>query len=324
MDYQGELAQLEYRFLFGATQTGTLVRGTLQVDVSFPCTSEIAQFPPGQLFYSTSPDGQTWSAFLSVQAGHNEMSIQFTEGACHVQFRGARAMIDNLRVSPSTPGITLRASQNSTAGLISNGSAPSILHVDWQFGRDWNDGKSRATPSRRCRKRSTSPADGDIVVVWPGLYQEEIAFKGKAITVQSAADAAVITAPNGYAFSFYGAEGSKSILANFVIAGCGTGGIFCDSGALAHSPESDGYRQSSRNCRLRRCGPLHRQLHPLAKQQWTTVRREGISTGRSTIAASTRARAIRSRTKRRAISMPIQRSRTGVITSSRSGAAMCL
>ena len=74
MDYRGELAQLGYSFLFGATPTGTLVRGTLQVDVSFPCNSEIAQFPPGQLFYSTSPDGQTWSAFLSVHAGHHEMS----------------------------------------------------------------------------------------------------------------------------------------------------------------------------------------------------------------------------------------------------------
>jgi hypothetical protein len=56
-------------------------------------------------------------------------------------------------------------------------------------------------------------------------------FSGKAVTVQSAADAAVIMAPNGWAFSFYNAEGPKSVLANFVIAGCSQGGVFCDSGA---------------------------------------------------------------------------------------------
>ena len=228
MDYQGEPAQLEYRFLFGAMQTGTLVRGTVQVDVSFPCTAEIAQFPLGELFYSTSPDGQKWSPFLSVDAVHNEIAVQFTEGVCHVQFRGARAMIDNLRVSPSTPGITLRASQNSTAGLTSSGSAPSIFHVDWQFGWEGNDGKSRATAFAAVQKAIDTARNGDIVVIWPGLYQEEIAFKGKAITVQSAADAAIITAPNGYAFSFFRAEGARSILANLVITGCGTGGIFCN------------------------------------------------------------------------------------------------
>ena len=181
MDYQGELAQLEYRFLFGAMQTGTLVRGTVQVDVSFPCTSEIAQFPPGQLFYSTSPDGQTWSAFLSVGAGPQEFTIQFTEGVCHVQFRGARAMIDNLRVSPSTPGITRRTLQNSAAGLTSSGSAPSIIHVDWQFGRDWNDGKSRATAFVTVQKAINTARSGDIVVVWPGLYQEEIGSKARPL-----------------------------------------------------------------------------------------------------------------------------------------------
>ena len=228
MDYQGELAQLEYRFLFGAMQTGTLVRGTLQVDVSFPCTSEIAQFPPGQLFYSTSPDGQTWSAFLSVGAGHQEFTIQFTEGVCHVQFRGARAMIDNLRVSPSTPGMTLRASQNSAAGLTSSGSAPSILHVDGQSGRDWNDGKSRATafatvqkaindcPQRRHRRRLAGRVPGGDPVQGQGHHGPKCRrCRGDH-------------GPDGYAFSFYDAEGAGTIVTNFVIAGCGMAGIFCD------------------------------------------------------------------------------------------------
>ena len=69
---------------------------------------------------------------------------------------------------------------------------------------------------------------GDTILVWPGTYREEITFKSKAITVQSAGDAAVLIAPAGYAVSFYGAESSKSVLANFVITGCGEGGVFCD------------------------------------------------------------------------------------------------
>ncbi|MGE5293465.1 MAG: right-handed parallel beta-helix repeat-containing protein, partial [Solirubrobacterales bacterium] len=64
--------------------------------------------------------------------------------------------------------------------------------------------------------------------VWPGTYSEEITFEGKAITVRSAADAAVLTAPSGYACSFSMGESAGSVLANFVITGCGEGGIFCD------------------------------------------------------------------------------------------------
>jgi len=50
----------------------------------------------------------------------------------------------------------------------------------------------------------------------------------KAISVQSAADAAVLTASGGYGASFYFAETSRSLLANFVITGCGVGAVFCE------------------------------------------------------------------------------------------------
>jgi hypothetical protein len=68
---------------------------------------------------------------------------------------------------------------------------------------------------------------GDTILVWPGVYEEEITFQGKAITVQSAADAAVITARDR-ACSFYMGEGADSVLANFVITGCGESGVFCN------------------------------------------------------------------------------------------------
>jgi hypothetical protein len=108
---------------------------------------------------------------------------------------------------------------------------PVILHVDGQSGQDSNDGHNRASAFATVQEAISTAEDGDTVVVWPGVYQEEIRFEGKAITVQSAADAAVITAPNGYAFSFYDAEGPETVLMNFVITGCKVAGVFCDFGS---------------------------------------------------------------------------------------------
>jgi len=102
------------------------------------------------------------------------------------------------------------------------------LHVDVRSGRDSYDGSSKTHAFATIRRAVERARDGDAILVWPGVYQEEITFKGKAIIMQSAADAAVITAPSSHAFSFYGAESSRSILSNFVIAGCGESGIYCD------------------------------------------------------------------------------------------------
>jgi hypothetical protein len=69
--------------------------------------------------------------------------------------------------------------------------------------------------------------NGDTVMVWPGVYREQVVLENKAITVQSADDAAVVTAPSGYAFSFYSGESSGCVLRNFVITGCGEAAIYC-------------------------------------------------------------------------------------------------
>ena len=231
MDYGGEPAQLGYSFLIGTAPAGAVVRGTLRLDVSFPCNAEFSQFPPGQLFCSTSPDGLVWSAPQSLEAGRHDISIQSAKGTCYVLLGGTRVLIDNLRFSPAVPGATTRVSHNGGGLQPSDGAGHAILHVDGRSGQDWNDGHGRARAFATVQKAIDEAQDGDTVVVWPGVYEEEIRFKGKAITVQSAADAAVITAPRGYAFSFYDAEGPETILTNFVIAGCGVAGIFCDSGS---------------------------------------------------------------------------------------------
>ncbi len=226
MDYGEELAQLGYKILVGTPSSSIALRGTLVLDVSFPCTSEISQFPPGQLSWSKSSDGLDWSDPEPLLAGHHQINIQSPKGACYFLLAGARAVIDNLQFTPTSAGTSTRVSPNDATSR-----AGQILHVDEHSGRDSNDGHNRASAFATVQKAIDVALDGDTVVVWPGVYEEEIRLKGKSITLQSAADAAVITAPRGYAFSFYDAEGAGTIVTNFVIAGCGMAGIFCDFGS---------------------------------------------------------------------------------------------
>jgi len=111
----------------------------------------------------------------------------------------------------------------------SNGAGHLIYHVDGSSGRDnGNDGLSRTEAFATIQEAIYRARDGDTIVVWPGVYRDPFVFMGKAITVQSAADAAVLTAPGDYAVSFYYGEGPGSVLANFVITGCGVAAIFCE------------------------------------------------------------------------------------------------
>ncbi len=58
---------------------------------------------------------------------------------------------------------------------------------------------------------------GDTVIVRPGVYEEEINFLGKAITVRGTDGAAVIDGEGDFAVSFYYGEGPDSVLKNFII-----------------------------------------------------------------------------------------------------------
>lgn len=219
MNCGDDLAHLAYSFRLGAGQPGPLVRGTLRLEVAFPCNAQVSQFRPGQLLYSISLNGLTWSAPLSLSAGAHEIPLQSATGSYYVLLSGARAVMESLRIA--VPGVAVRVQDNP-------GPTQTIYHVDAETGSDTSRGTSRARAFATVTKAIESARNGDAVVVWPGTYREEITFRGKAIAVQSAADAAVLTAPGSYAVSFYGAESSKSVLANFVITGCGVGAVFCD------------------------------------------------------------------------------------------------
>jgi len=98
-----------------------------------------------------------------------------------------------------------------------------VYHVDGAGGSDFNDGLSRATAFATIQKGIDSSLDRGEVVVWPGVYTEEVRFKGKAITVRSAGDAATIENPGDFAVSFYYGEGPGSVLKNFIVANSLTG-----------------------------------------------------------------------------------------------------
>ena len=103
----------------------------------------------------------------------------------------------------------------------SKGADAWIFHVDKYNGSDYNSGLSRSNAFATIQRAvDEANYNGDTVMVWPGVYREEVVLRNKAITLQSADDAAVVTAPRGFAFSFYYAESSNCVLRNFVITGC--------------------------------------------------------------------------------------------------------
>jgi hypothetical protein len=137
---------------------------------------------------------------------------------------GSEPFPNNKRINMGAYGGTSQASKSV---------GPLIFHVDGSGGSDSNSGLSRDEAFRTIQRAVNGDGgaiNGDIVMVWPGVYREEVTFNNKGITLQSAGDAAVIEAPaNGIAFSFYYAESSNSILRNFVIRNCGEAAVLCSN-----------------------------------------------------------------------------------------------
>ncbi|UCF14021.1 MAG: hypothetical protein JSW59_11470, partial [Phycisphaerales bacterium] len=95
------------------------------------------------------------------------------------------------------------------------------IYVDAINGHDRNNGLTPQSALATIRKGIEIAADGEIVLVYPGLYREEVDFMGKAVVVQgvaaNGAGVPVIHNPGDFAVSFYSGEGPDSILQNFII-----------------------------------------------------------------------------------------------------------
>jgi hypothetical protein len=128
---------------------------------------------------------------------------------------GAEPFPNNGRINMGAYGGTIEASRST---------GPLIIHVD-------GSGLYRNQAFRTIQEAVEWAADGDTVMVWPGVYHEAVFVEGKAITIQSADDAAVVKAPpNDIAFTFQYAENLRSVLRNFVITDCETA-IVCYGGS---------------------------------------------------------------------------------------------
>ncbi|MBW7990957.1 MAG: hypothetical protein FVQ84_13205 [Planctomycetes bacterium] len=134
---------------------------------------------------------------------------------------GAEPFPNNKRINMGAYGGTREASKSI---------GPLIIHVDGIRGSDSHTGLSRDESLRTIQKAVKEAYDGDTIMVWPGTYREAVFVEGKAITIQSADDAAVVMAPsNDYAFTFQFAESSRCVLRNFVITNCDEAAILCHS-----------------------------------------------------------------------------------------------
>ncbi|MCP4258762.1 MAG: hypothetical protein GY774_14860, partial [Planctomycetes bacterium] len=106
------------------------------------------------------------------------------------------------------------------AGVPADAVAGTI-YVDAINGDDNNDGLTLQTAFATIKSGIDAAEDGEVVLVYPGLYQEEINFMGKSLTVQgvvvSPAGVPVIQNPGDFAVSFDSGEGRDSILKNFII-----------------------------------------------------------------------------------------------------------
>ena len=82
--------------------------------------------------------------------------------------------------------------------LLATAANAETYHVDASAGSDTNDGLTKATAFVTIQHGIDVADDGDTVEVWPGIYDQACSFNGKAITVTSAADAAIVRSSSGY------------------------------------------------------------------------------------------------------------------------------
>jgi hypothetical protein len=132
---------------------------------------------------------------------------------------------DNSAIPPSVV-MDLDGSPRIANGTVDMGVyeltlAPNVYYVDAINGNDNNDGFTPQAALATIQNGINAAADGEVVMVYPGLYEEEVNFLGKALTVQGVAAGGagvpVLRNPGDFAVSFYSGEGADSILKNFII-----------------------------------------------------------------------------------------------------------
>jgi hypothetical protein len=100
---------------------------------------------------------------------------------------------------------------------------PNYYFVDAVHGNDDNEGLTPGTAFATIQRGINKAEDGDIILVYPGIYGGQVNFRGKALVVRGLAAGTtgvpVLHNPNDFAVSFYSGEGPDSVLKNFIIKG---------------------------------------------------------------------------------------------------------
>jgi hypothetical protein len=162
--------------------------------------------------------GDQWQLDVELFPADTEVISQF----------GASISVDRNRVVVGAPEDVEAGPAEAGAAYVYEHVASMIYHVDGKHGKNGNDGLTYETAFATIQHGIDTARDGDVVSVWPGVYQEDVNFLQKAITLQSAADAAILKAKGLYAVSFIQGEGRGSVLQNFVIRNSYTG-IHCEA-----------------------------------------------------------------------------------------------
>ena len=192
--------------------------------------SNIQGYYPGQGNIDANP--------LFVSASGNDYHLrsgfnsgQITDWSNHSPCIDAGDPQDNVDSEPFPNGNRINMGAYGGTSQASKSTGPLIFHVDASRGRKFNTGLSRSSSFATIQDAVNWAIDGDTVMVWPGVYQEAVFVSGKAITIQSADDAAVVMAPahDPIAFTFQFAESLRCVLRNFVITNCGETAILCHS-----------------------------------------------------------------------------------------------
>ena len=118
------------------------------------------------------------------------------------------------RINMGAYGGTIQASKNYS---------PRLIHVA-KTGNNYNSGTSREDAFAKIQDAVDDAKNGDYIMIWPGVYYEDVFLIGKKVIIQSADEPAEIRA-SGYAFSFYTAETSGCVLRNLIITNCGEGAV---------------------------------------------------------------------------------------------------
>ncbi len=90
-------------------------------------------------------------------------------------------------------------------------------HVNSLVGSNANDGLSAESAFATIQCAIDSSEDGDIILVWPGIYTENIIYDGKAVMIQGTGGLPVIDGGGYWAVSFFNNEGQDSVLRNVLV-----------------------------------------------------------------------------------------------------------